>query len=364
MEADVDVVVIGAGVVGLACAAALAPNHDVLVIERHRRAGTETSARNSGVIHAGLYYPPGSLKAQACVEGRRRLYEYARARGVAHRRTGKLVLAAEPAEEEALRALFVRALENGVEGLSLLDVRELRAREPNLRACLALHVAPSGIVDAHGLMDALAADARAGGALFAFGHRTIRLDAEGGGWRVATDDGVVRARLVVNAAGLDADSVAALAGLDVDALGWRLDPWKGDYFVVARGPRTETPLVYPMPVVGGLGVHLTTDLGGSRLAGPDAEPFARGAPLDVRPDKARAFAAAISRYLPGVRADDLRPAYAGVRPRRLWAREGGFADFVLEERPVGIVHLVGIESPGLTAALALAAEVAERLRGR
>lgn len=361
---DVDVVVIGAGVVGLACAAALAPHHGVLVIERHTRPGTETSARNSGVIHAGLYYPPGSLKARACVEGRRRLYEYARARGVAHRRTGKLVLAVDPSEEAALGALHARGLENGVEGLSLLDGRELRAREPNLRARLALHVAPSGIVDAHGLMAALAADARTAGALFAWGQPVVGLHADAAGWRVETADAVVRARLVVNAAGLHADEVASLAGLDVDALGWRLDPWKGDYFVVARGPSTTTPLVYPMPVVGGLGVHLTTDLGGARLAGPDAEPCARGAPLDVREDKAAAFAAAVSRYLPGVRADDLRPAYAGVRPKRMSARSTGFADFVLDERPSGLVHLLGVESPGLTAALALGADVAARCRGR
>lgn len=365
---DVDVVVIGAGVVGLACAAALAPRLDVLVIERHRRAGTETSSRNSGVIHAGLYYPPGSRKARACVEGRRRLYAYAAARGIPHRRTGKLVLAVERSEVPSLQAIEERARTNGVEELTWLDRDALAAREPELRAALALHVGESGIVDAHALTDALKADARDAGARFVFGHTVVALEPAAQGVRVIARDerheeSVVRARVVVNAAGHGADRIASACGVDVDARGWRQHPWVGRYFgLSASAPRPTLPLVYPMPAVGGLGVHLTRDLGGQTLVGPDAAPLevlADGTwpPLDVELALQDAFARGVARYLPRLRAEHLMPAYAGVRPKL--RADGSFADFVVDEAPRGVVHLLGIESPGLTASLALAAEVAE-----
>jgi len=365
---DVDVVVIGAGVVGLACAAALAPRHDLLVIERHRRAGTETSSRNSGVIHAGLYYPPGSRKARACVEGRRLLYEYAAARGIPHRRTGKLVLAVERSEIPALQAIEERARSNGVEELTWLDHDALATREPELRAELALHVGESGIVDAHALMDALKADAREAGARLVFGHEVVAIEPSAHEVRVIARDergeeSVVRARVVVNAAGHAADRLARVCGVDLDVCGWRQHPWVGRYFSLhSSAPRPTTPLVYPMPAVGGLGVHLTRDLGGQTLAGPDASPLAvlaDGAwpPLDVDPALREAFARGVARYLPGLRPEHLAPAYAGVRPKL--RADGSFADFVLQETPRGVIHLLGIESPGLTASLALAAEVSE-----
>jgi L-2-hydroxyglutarate oxidase LhgO len=364
---DVDVVVIGAGVLGLACAAALAPRRDVLVLERHRRVGTETSSRNSGVIHAGLYYPPGSRKARACVEGRRRLYAYAAARGIPHRRTGKLVLAVELGEVPALRAIEERARENGVEELTWLDGGALATREPELRAALALHVGESGIVDAHALMDALKADARDAGARFAFGHEVVAIEPSREVRVLARDErgetSEVRARCVVNAAGHGADRLAAACGVDVEARGWRQHPWVGRYFALhASAPRPTMPLVYPMPAVGGLGVHLTRDLGGQTLAGPDSAPLATRDDgtwprLDVDPSLRDAFARGVSRYLPRLRPEHLVPAYAGVRPKL--RADGSFADFVIEESSRGVIHLLGIESPGLTAALALAAEVSE-----
>lgn len=360
---DVDVVVVGAGVVGLACAATLAPRHDVLVIERHRRAGTETSSRNSGVIHAGLYYPTGSRKARACVEGRRRLYAYAMKRGIPHLRTGKLVLAVERSEVPALQALEDRARENGVEELTWLDASELRSREPELRAAGALHVGDTGIIDAHALVESLRADARDAGARFAFGHEVTTLDPSTNGVRVGArdergDESSVRARVVINAAGHGADRLASAMGIDVDARGWRQHPWIGRYFALgSNAPRPNLSLVYPMPAVAALGVHLTRDLGGRTLAGPDAAPPSSSRSLDVDPALREDFARAVSRYLPRLRPEHLSPAYAGVRPKL--RADGGFADFVLEETPRGVIHLLGIESPGLTAALALAAEVAE-----
>ncbi len=352
--------VIGAGVVGLACARALAADGwSVLVAERAARPGQGTSSRNSGVIHAGLYYPSASLKARSCVRGRRLLYAYADAHGVPHAKSGKLVLAQGPDEEAALHALLENARESGVEGLSLVSRAELARDEPALRASLALRSTESGLVDAHGLMDALKADARERGALFAFAAEVEALVPRQPGWEVcARGQAPVRANLVVNAAGHGADDVATAAGIDVDVpredgIPWRLHPWRGDYFVLGAGaPRPACALVYPMPSQGGLGVHLTRDLGGQLLAGPDAT---RGEGLRVEPKKAPACADAIARYLPGVTAAQLRPAYAGVRPKR--RADGGFADFVVAELPRGLVHVLGIESPGLTASLALAEEV-------
>lgn len=351
---DVDGVVIGAGVIGLACAAALAPGRTLLVLERHVRHGTETSARNSGVIHAGLYYPPGSRKARVCVEGRKSLYDYAARRGVVHRRTGKLVLAVEADEVSALEALGARAQANGIHGLSLLDAAELRRREPRLRAQAALHVPESGIIDAHGLMSALKADAQDAGAHFAFGHAVRAIEPAGDALFVVVSgpEGEVRirARFAVNAAGHGA---APLASRDSY-------PWVGRYFVLrADAPRPETALVYPLPVTGGLGIHLTRDLGGQTLAGPDALP---GTDLEVPAALAEGFARSVSRFLPALRAEHLSPGYAGVRPKL--RADGAFADFELEEGPPGAFHLLGIESPGLTAALALADEVAGRLAER
>ncbi|MEM1417919.1 MAG: NAD(P)/FAD-dependent oxidoreductase [Myxococcota bacterium] len=360
--ADPSALVVGAGVVGLACARALAMDGwAVTVAERHGRSGEETSSRNSGVIHAGLYYPPGSRKARSCVSGRRALYAFAARAGVRHAKTGKLVVATDVREGEALHRLRENAEANGVENLAWVGARELARDEPTLRATLALRSAESGIVDAHGLMEALRADAVAHGARVAFGAAIEGLEPRGAGWEVrARGQEPIGVRLVVNAAGHGADGLAAAAGLDVDALGWRLHPWRGDYFTLGSGaPRPRSALVYPIPVRGGLGIHLTRDLGGQTLAGPDAAP---GDGLDVDPAKAERFAEAVRRYLPGLEASQLTPAYAGIRPKR--RADGAFADFVVEERPAGLIHLVGIESPGLTACLALAEEVRDLAAAR
>lgn len=356
MSDEVDVVVVGAGVVGLACARALARlGREVIVLERHERAGTETSSRNSGVIHAGLYYPPGTLKAATCVRGRQLLYEYCRERGVPHRRTGKLVVATDTAEAERLRALAQNAERCGVPSI-LRDAGWLRRHEPSLRGVLALDVPVSGLVDPHALVSALRADAASAGALLVFRSPVERVERRGETWTVATPGGAVRARLVVNAAGLQADRIAQAAGCDVDALSWRIHPWKGCWFqVLPSAPRPNRALVYPMPVPGGLGVHLTRGVDGQLLAGPDAAPAHFG-DYQVPEERADSFAESLARYLPGVRPEHLRPACAGLRPKL--RADGGFADFVLEERPTGFVQLIGIESPGLTAALAIAERVA------
>ena len=368
MTPDVDVAIIGAGCVGLACAAELARSgHEVVVIERHEGPGRETTSRNSGVVHAGLYYEPGSLKALTCVEGRELLYARCRRDGIDHRKTGKLVVATDDAEVVVLEAIFARGRANGAGELALIDAAELRRREPRVRAVAALWSPESGIVDVHGLTASYAAETSAHGASVAYGTELVSLDRAGDAWTLTTagSDGerfAIRARRVVNAAGLAADAVAALAGLDVDALGWRLRYCKGDYFAIApRLGRITEHLVYPVPAHAGLGVHVTMDLGGAFRAGPDTE-YVEAPRYDLDPDKAPAFASALRRYLPEIRAADLRPDYAGVRPKLQGPGEPP-ADFVLDERPAGLIHMIGIESPGVTASEALARRVAAHVAG-
>lgn len=356
---DVDTVVIGAGAVGLACAAELARRGDaVLVLERHAGFGRETSSRNSGVVHAGIYYAPGSLAAATCVEGRELLYARCRRDGIAHRVTGKLIVATREDELAALEALEKRGLENGAGALALIDGAEVARREPAVRAYAALVSPESGIVDAHGLCASYAAEARRHGAALLYRSEVVALEPIPGGWRVEArgPDGA-RARLdaarVVNAAGLWADRVARLAGATTPAHRFA----KGDYFTL-RGVRTNA-LVYPVPSEAGLGIHVTVDLGGAVRAGPDVE-WVDAPRYDVDPRKAACFAEALRRYLPSVREEDLAPDTAGVRPKRHGPGEPR-ADFLLDARDPGLVHLLGVESPGLTASEALARRVAAHL---
>lgn len=355
----VDTLVIGAGAVGLACAAELARRGDaVLVVERHEGFARETSSRNSGVVHAGLYYAEGSLAAASCVEGRELLYARCARDGVAHRVLGKLVVATDDSEVAALEALLARGRANGAGELALIDGAAVARREPAVRAVAALVSPRTGIVDVHGLCASYAAEARRFGADFAYRTEVVGLARSTTGWRVEARarDGeltTVDAAAVVNAAGLSADRVARLAGA-------ALPPHrfcKGDYFTL-RGARTRG-LVYPVPSSAGLGVHVTVDLGGAYRAGPDTE-WVDAPRYDVDPSKASRFAEALRRYLPGVRAEDLSPDYAGVRPK-LHGPDEPKADFLLDASEPTIVHLLGIESPGVTASEALARRVAARL---
>lgn len=361
------VLIIGAGVIGLACGAELARGgRRVLVIERNDAPGRETSSRNSEVIHAGLYYPAGSLKAECCVEGRELLYERCSRFGVPHRRTGKFVVACEDGELAALDDLLAHGRANGAGPLELVDADQLARSEPRVRAAGALWSPESGIVDAHALVSSYQAELEALDGTVIVRTRLLGLERTAGGWRASTRsaDGErfdLEVPWLVNAAGLEADRVAALAGLDLDARGLRQHPCKGDYFSIAPGLGALTrALVYPLPVAGGLGVHVTLDLGGRFRLGPDVEWVDR---LDyaVDPAKAEAFAAAARRYLPEIRAEHLAPDFAGIRPK-LQAPGEGFRDFEIVQGP-SMLSLLGIESPGLTAAGALARRVAGAIAG-
>ncbi len=365
---DVDCVVVGAGVVGIAVARALAQaGREVIVLDAAEGIGTETSSRNSEVVHAGIYYPKGSLMARFCVRGRRMLYRFCDERGVPYANCGKLIVATSAAETEMLAGIKARAEANGVEGMQFLTAAEAVALEPNLSCTGALLSPTTGVVDSHGYMLALQGDAEHAGAVFVF-HSPVT-----GG--VAREDGVelavggaepmrLRARLVVNSAGLHACAL----GRAIQGMPRQLVPTeyyaKGNYFTLTgRSPFTR--LIYPVPVPGGLGVHITIDLGGQARFGPDVEWIDR-IDYTVDPRRADSFYDAVRRYWPALRDGQIQPGYAGIRPKIVPKGAPG-QDFVVQGRAVhgipGLINLFGIESPGLTAAVAIAEHVVELAEG-
>jgi L-2-hydroxyglutarate oxidase LhgO len=361
----VDCVVVGAGVVGLAVARALAlGGHEVLVLEAEDAIGTQTSARNSEVIHAGIYYPKGSLKAGLCVQGKQMLYAYCAERGIGHRRCGKLIVATHTDQVPQLHSLIEKAAANGVNDLVLLSRDEALALEPALE-CVAAVLSPStGIVDSHGLMLSLQGDLEHAGGLVVFKSVVQHVQCLAGGIQIKTQDGTeLHAKTLVNAAGLHAPSLAkAFDGLDA-----RFVPQahyaKGNYFTLSgRSPFSR--LIYPVPEAAGLGVHLTIDLGGQAKFGPDVQWVDRADDLVVDPARGQSFYAEVRKYWPHLQDGALLPGYAGMRPK-IQSEDQGAADFVLQGAAVhgiaGLVNLFGIESPGLTSALAIGQRVAEML---
>ncbi|HEX8733394.1 MAG TPA: NAD(P)/FAD-dependent oxidoreductase [Ktedonobacterales bacterium] len=376
---SVDVVVIGAGVVGLAIAARLsAAGRAVAVLEKHDSFGRETSSRNSEVIHAGLQYPPGSLKARLCVAGNQMLYEICARHGVPHRNTGKLVIAVEEDETDALEQLKATAEANGVVGLRIIGRAEVERMEPGVRAPAALYVPSTGIVDSHSLMAFFAQSAREHGADLIYRTTVQAIEPLGDGYRVVGVDtsgetAALRAAAVVNAAGLWGDAIAALVGIDIDATGYRQHFCKGDYFSVAPARvGLVSRLVYPVAATGaeraGTRIHLTIDLAGRMRLGPDAVwlPDSWRERPDYRVDVSRRdlFWQSARRYLPWLEPSDIAPEGAGVRPR-VYGPGQPSRDFIIQherERGLpGFVNLIGIESPGLTSSPAIAQYVAELL---
>lgn len=362
----VDCIVIGAGVVGLAVARALAERGlETLVLERERSIGNGTSSRNSEVIHAGIYYPAGSLKARLCVRGKTLLYEYCAARGVPHRRCGKYIVATSPEQLGQLEALQAAGRANGVDDLQLLSAADAIAAEPALRCVAALASGSTGIIDSHALMLALQGDFEAAGGWVAFDAPVLagHCEADGVTLEIGGEQPMsISAGLVVNSAGLHAQSIArSLAGLD-PAVVPQLYLAKGNYYSLAgRAPFSR--LIYPVPEPGGLGVHLTLDLGGQARFGPDVE-WVQDIDYRVDPGRAASFHDSIRRYWPALRDGALQPGYAGVRPK-LTGPGDPAADFVIqtarEHGAPGLVNLFGIESPGLTASMAIAEEVVARV---
>lgn len=363
----VDTIVIGAGVVGLAVARALAlDGHEVMVLEAADAIGTGTSSRNSEVIHAGIYYPAGSLKARFCVEGKALLYRYCNERGIAHRRCGKLLVATAEDEVAQIDGIIAKATANGVHDLVRLSASEAQAMEPALRCVAAVHSPSTGIVDSHALMLALQGDLENAAGLVAFNTAVAALVFTHDGIVVRTADGTeLLAQRVVNAAGHGAPPLASkTAGLQAAHVPRQYFA-KGNYFTLAsRSPFSR--LIYPVPQHAGLGVHLTIDLGGQAKFGPDVEWVASAEALVVDPHRGDAFYAEVRKYWPGLADGALQPGYAGIRPKVSGPGEPA-ADFVIAGPNAhgvrGLVNLFGIESPGLTSSLAIADHVSGLLRG-
>jgi len=378
-----DCVVIGAGIIGLACARALAQaGRGVLILEAASRFGAGISSRSSEVVHAGLYYPPASLKTRLCVEGRERLYDYCRRRHIPHHRCGKLLAACSPPQHDALAAIAAQARDNGIDDLRLLSAAEARRLEPPLR-CHSACLSPStGIVDSHALMLSLLGDAERDGAVLAREATVIAGECRNNGHRLTireTRGGAqhsLLAAVVVNAAGLDAIALARrFHGLSPAHIppAWLA---KGSYFALS-GKAPFSRLIYPLPQTGGLGIHLTLALDGSARFGPDVEWLPGEFPVSgkntalpstcdyrVNPQRQSAFADAVRRYWPSLPVERLQPAYAGIRPK-LHGPDRAFADFRIDGATThgvtGLINLFGIESPGLTASLAIAERVAAGL---
>jgi len=361
-EAEVETVVIGAGVVGLSCARSLAmAGDDVIVLEAADAIGTETSSRNSEVIHAGIYYPTGSDKAQLCVEGKWMLYDYCASHGVPHSNCGKLIVATEEAHLEKLQAILDKGAENGVDDLEVIGANHAIAMEPALSCVAAINSPSTGIVDSHSLMLAYQGDAEDHGAMIAFNSPVIRGEVTPTG--TVLDVGGenpmrLRAKKVVNSAGLHAMKLAAkIDGLDPA----KIPPTfycKGSYFTMARKSPFKG-LIYPMPQAAGLGVHVTLDMGGQIRFGPDIE-WVDEIDYEVDPARGDSFYEAVRAYWPDLPDGALEPGYSGIRPKI--AKPGGAGlDFMIqgpEETGVdGFVNLFGIESPGLTSSLAIGKRV-------
>ncbi len=377
---DYDVIIIGAGIIGLTCAAeSVKHGFSTLVIERHESFGQETSSRNSEVIHSGIYYTPGSLKARLCLAGNSSIYAECERLGVWHRRCGKLIVAVTKEEEPELVKIYQRGTMNGVQGVQMLDQQQAKNIEPNITCRAALFVPSSGVVDSHELMKAYLHEAQSHGADIAFNVEYCGAERQQGSYTLNLKDAngeqtQLTARYVINAAGLFADKVAASFGIDIDEAGYKLYPNSGHYYrVSATRSKMVSRLVYPVPPpkLTGLGVHITIDRAGQVKLGPDAEYIDSSVPVSdwykFDPEVAgrlEKFYIAVSRYFPALQREDLSPDQVGVRPK-VQGPGDPIKDFIIQEETdrglPGLVNLIGIESPGLTCAYEIAKDVIGKL---
>lgn len=364
---DVDCIVIGAGVVGLSVAAALAQKgRDVIVLETEKMIGTGISSRNSEVIHAGIYYPEGSLKAKLCVRGKKLLYRYAAQRNIHHKKCGKLIVAAHEGQLEKLQEINNRAIANDVTDLRFLSRAEIKEMEPDISCAAALFSPSTGIVDTHELMTSLQGDLENNGGMIAFLTSTTQGFAHPDGIELHTisqnENLHLKARTVINAAGLHAvDFAGKIQNFSKDKIP-ALRYAKGNYFTFT-GKHSFKHLIYPIPEEAGLGVHLTLDLAGKGRFGPDVE-WIEAPDYHVNPARAESFYRAIRSYWPSLPDGALVPDYAGIRPKIFWG-DTPCTDFVIQDQSQhgvnGLINLFGIESPGLTSALAIAEYVAAKV---
>ncbi|MFH1868731.1 MAG: NAD(P)/FAD-dependent oxidoreductase, partial [Candidatus Omnitrophota bacterium] len=358
-----DVIVIGAGVVGLAVAARLSDKgKDVIAVEKHPTFGRETSSRNSEVIHSGIYYPKSSLKAKFCLEGKELLYEFCERYAVPHKKIGKLIVAVNSKEEKELESLIQQGHVNGVSDLILLNKEELRRAEPNIEAVAAIESPSTGIVDTHRLMKTLELQAKDCGTIFAYGCEAVGIEKSGEGYEVIILDAdgeriSLGAKVVVNSAGLYSDKIASMAGIDTEDSGYLIHYCKGEYFRVGGGKaKLLNKLIYPVPKKTNLGVHTVVDMQGELKLGPNAF-YVEDLNYDVDASHAGAFHESVKGFLPFIDLDDLSPDTSGIRPK-IQSEGDEFKDFVISNETgkgmPGFINLIGIESPGLTASLSIA----------
>jgi L-2-hydroxyglutarate oxidase LhgO len=353
------IVIIGAGVVGLAVAARISEkSQDVYILERNPRYGQETSSHNSGVIHSGIHYPPGSLKAKLCVEGNKMMYGICEKYRLPHKKLGKLTVAVEEEETDELEKLMRQGEANGVEDLKIMGKEEVKRLEPNVEVEKGLYSPSTGIVESDELINHFYAEAQKHGALFVSKTEVTSVTRIEDGYEIGgasvDEKFTIRAGVVINCAGLQSDKVASMSGLDVDRLGYRLHLCKGDYFRLGGKPLVKM-LVYPVPKGPGLGIHLTPDMAGAVRLGPNAY-YVNTIDYEVESSE-KEFREDVTRFLPSIVERKIQVDSAGIRPK-LQGPEDPFRDFVIrheEDRGLfGFINLVGIESPGLTAAPAIA----------
>ncbi len=367
---DYDFVIIGAGVIGLACAEKISKlGHSCLVIERNPGFGWETSSRNSEVIHAGIYYPQNSLKAKLCVSGNRSIYEWCVKYDIPHRRIGKFIIAVDENEEFEVEQIFENAKRNGVDGIRKVSLFDFEKAEPNIKAKSAIFSKDTGIIDSHKFMASLEELAKKSGTDFAYKHKVVNIEKSNQGYELEIIDPFgencrISANYIINAAGLDCDTISELAGINVDKACYRLQYCRGHYFKLNSAKRNMVNhLIYPVPnkSLSGLGIHVTIDMAGDLKLGPDTEFLTeRTQDYTVNEHLKQKFYDAAQRYIPTLDLEDIQPDQAGIRPK-LKAEKGEFRDFIIkEESDKGLprlINLIGIESPGLTASLAIAEEV-------
>jgi len=367
MSAEVDIAIIGAGVIGLAVASEVARQKEgVFVFEKNHTFGLETSSRNSEVIHSGIYYPEDSLKARFCIEGKGLLYELCERYGISYKKLGKIILATEEDEVKQLEKIYQQGKRNGVEDLTFLSRTELNKLEPNIEGRAGLFSPSTGIIDSRSLLQFFYGQARARGVQFIFNSEVIGIEKTRTKYKVQIRDreGIAAfiARVVINAAGLNSDKVAQMLGIDIAQAGYQLHYCKGEYFSLSSKWRhLVSRLIYPTPEQVGLGIHLTLALDGKVRLGPNAR-YVETIDYGVDETQKAAFYQAARKFLPYIELEDLEPEFAGIRPK-LQAPGGAFRDFVIahEDRVgfPGLINLIGIESPGLTASPAIARHVAK-----
>lgn len=368
---EVDILIIGAGVIGLAVAREVsAKNKYTVLLERNEFFGQETSSRNSEVIHGGMYYPEGTLKASLCVEGRHLLYDICRNNNIPCRRIGKLIVATESQEVSFLERLLIQGEKNGVEGLKIIGRQELMELEPDINGIAALYSPETGIINTHRLMQFFLDGAKSNGAVIGFQMEVIGIEKLPAGYKVMVKNGcdvtILKTRIVINCAGLDSDTVAATAGMDIAALKYRLHYCKGQYFRVGGEKKGSiSHLIYPVPkpASGGLGIHATLDLAGGLRLGPDDKYLPdRNKDYSVEEFRKHDFYVSAKKFMPFLDEDQLSADTSGIRPK-LQGQGEIFRDFIIQEESgngfPGFINLIGIESPGLTASVAIAKFVNE-----